>query len=121
MLFVFIVTLSFFRTDSLLHAAVYLPAMFGFTAATGKEAHIMQYLNTEIILTAIAGIIFSTPIAPYLSRFRRRSVASLSETSAPLVEGVLSLGEVAAYIFLLVLSAAWLAGNTYQPFIYFRF
>ncbi len=72
MLFVFIVTLSFFRTDSLLHAAVYLPAMFGFTAATGKEAHIMQYLNTEIIVTAIAGIIFSTPIAPYLSRLRRK-------------------------------------------------
>jgi hypothetical protein len=37
------------------------------------------------------------------------------------VEGIFSFAEVAAYIFLLVLSAAWLAGNTYQPFIYFRF
>lgn len=121
MLFVFIVTLSFFRTDSLSHAAVYLPAMFGFTAATGKQAQVMQYLNSEIILTALAGIIFSTPIAPYLSRLRKKGVASLSERSYPLVEGIFSFAEVAAYIFLLVLSAAWLAGNTYQPFIYFRF
>jgi alginate O-acetyltransferase complex protein AlgI len=120
-LFVFIVTLSFFRTDSLFHASVYLPAMFGFTAATGKQAHVMQYLNSEILMVALAGIIFSTPIAPYLSRLRKGGVASLSEKSYLLVEGIFSFAEVAGYIFLLVLAAAWLAGNTYQPFIYFRF
>jgi alginate O-acetyltransferase complex protein AlgI len=121
MLFVFIVTLSFFRTSSLAHAAKYMPAMFGIGGGAGREYSVMMYLNAEFVLALIAGIIFCTPVIPWLGKLREKYVASRSGAVPALLESTFSLGEVVVYVLLLVASAAWMAASTYQPFIYFRF
>ena len=81
----------------------------------------MKYLNSEFVLAVVAGVIFSTPIAPYLGRLIEGYIASLTGRTAAVTKGIFLYGRVAAYIILFLVSTMWLAGATYQPFIYFRF
>lgn len=121
MLFVFMVTLCFFRTVSLSHAVDYMTAMFGLCSATGQEHDIMKFVNTEFVLAMVAGVLFSTPLVPHFGRQSGKYIVALAGKTQATVEAVFLFGEVTAYIFVLLVSSAWLAGSTYQPFIYFRF
>ena len=68
----------------------------------------------------VVGVIGAAPLLPWLARRREGRTPAGSKLGAFALAAT-SVGEVAAIFLLLVVSAAWLASGTYNPFIYFRF
>ena len=110
-----------FRADSFSQATAMFTHMLGATAPGPIAGPLARFANREVIFALIAGAIFSLPtwgwfrawlagIGPRLPARARLAASAAGMT----LEGVL-------VIAVLVVSAAWLAGSTYNPFIYFRF
>ena len=113
----------FFRSDSLTYALYYLLSAFGFARGDGVGYPIWAYLNRELMLLMILGILFATPLAPALGRLPGRFSASLGEVgpSAPPAKALLEACQSMGYLVMLIFCAMLLASGTHNPFIYFRF
>ena len=97
----------FFRAETLAHAAGYLSAMVGQSAAAGTARYIVDYADGETLVAFLVGLIASTPWLAGASRRLRFDLATAASTAG-----------VAA---VLIVCAVRLANQTYNPFIYFRF
>ena len=111
----------FFRADSLSQAMGFLRAMAGLGTGSGLLHHAGLYLDAQLVLAIVAGVVGSAPLLPLLSRARGEILAS----SAGLIRSGLRTGfalvDVAVHSLLLVSSTMLLAAGTHNPFIYFRF
>ena len=97
----------FFRADSLRDAWIYCGKMFSFTANAALP--LKDFLTVPFVILLAAAILFAGPI-PLLKYFRNE----------------LNREQICWYDFivqpmLLISALLLLAGNTYNPFIYFRF
>jgi alginate O-acetyltransferase complex protein AlgI len=103
----------FFRCESFGHAMAYFGALVGMGSGTEVVA---GHVNRGVHLALALGAILSFPVWPGL---RGRWEAAMQKHSrwAPLAWSV----DSARVIALFFVSAVWLAGGTYNPFIYFRF
>ncbi len=136
-----IVGWTIFRSDTLAQAGSLLRAMAGFAASpgpgqvteaidaleillsrgTGPEGHgtlVSLLLSRQVVWAGVLGVIFSMPIGSWA----RRELTRLP--SQKLGCGVRWLGAVAEPVWLAILfviCSAFIAENTYNPFIYFRF
>ncbi len=108
----------FFRAADLPQALSYLAAMFGGHGAVGSQYDTLMYLNNKIIITLLAAIAASTPVAQVIGR---RLEASMFEDTRIFVRGVVSTAYICLLCALFLFSVAYLAAGTYNPFIYFRF
>jgi alginate O-acetyltransferase complex protein AlgI len=110
-----------FRATTLSQACGFLGAMAGLGHGRGREFHPWLYLDTQLVLALVAGILGSAPVLPWLAGVRDGFLIS----TAGLVRSGLRTGIVAAEItalwLLLLASAMLLAAGTHNPFIYFRF
>jgi alginate O-acetyltransferase complex protein AlgI len=102
-----------FRAETIGQAMDYLAAMAGLTHGTRVMNY---YLNMELALAIVAGVICSMPVMELVRRFRnamalRGRYALVSFELAAM--GVLIAESIAC--------TARLAAGTYNPFIYFRF
>jgi alginate O-acetyltransferase complex protein AlgI len=97
----------FFRAETLTHAAGYLSAMVGQSAAAGTARYIVDYADGETLVAFLLGLIASTPWLAGVSRRLRFDLATAASTVG-----------IAA---VLIVCAVELANQTYNPFIYFRF
>lgn len=110
-----------FRTESLPQAKSFLLAMIGFAQGAGVQYHTGLYLNRELALAILIGLIGSMPFIPVLSRWSGRALlgesvqARLSWVAFSTMTELLFLGIVFLY------SITLMAAGTYSPFIYFRF
>jgi len=75
-------------------------------------------LTHQVVWAILAGIVFSTPFASWL---KREVLRTSPQRLRPSVRIAGMLAEPVALTILLVVSAAWLADGTYNPFVYFRF
>lgn len=102
----------FFRADTLAGAFAYIGAMF-----TGGGANTVAILMTKKTgYAVIAGLVCSLPVLKIFGKI---------ETKTPRMNAAVSVvkesvGTLLALI-LLALCMVFLAGSTYNPFIYFRF
>jgi alginate O-acetyltransferase complex protein AlgI len=107
----------FFRAENLSHAVGYLSAMFGLAPVVATTSKLALYLNAEVAVMLVVGVIASTPVFPAV----RAQVAAgrWKELAAnqPLIAGA----QLALYLSIFSLSVLWLASGTHNPFIYFRF
>lgn len=110
-----------FRADSLQHAWTFSSAMFGFSESIPIKQPLAGYLTHQVMIGLAAGIVFSTPAWPGFKAGLGRIVAAAPLRSQPAMMTTGSVLEATLLIFLLLISAAWLAGGTYNPFIYYRF
>jgi alginate O-acetyltransferase complex protein AlgI len=110
-----------FRADSLHHAVAFLGAMAGLGPGAGLAYYPALYIDTQVVLALVAGLVGSAPILPLLGRVRAHVLASGPGPVRLLIEGGLAVTELASLSLLLVASAMLLAAGTYNPFIYFRF
>jgi alginate O-acetyltransferase complex protein AlgI len=110
----------FFRALTLTEAIAFLKKMIG---AGPELPETLAYppaffLNAEVIVTFILGIILATPVyhrfQQYWSRLQMRSLHS---TPHYMFDSAYVLGLVGLF----VMSVMYLAADTYNPFIYFRF
>jgi alginate O-acetyltransferase complex protein AlgI len=109
-----------FRADSWGHAMGYFSALAGL----GPDAiaqPLERYVSQQVLWSLALGTIFATPVWPWL----RERLAHWAQT---LTGARQTMAGAAALVFdplltatLFLISAAWLAGGTYNPFIYFRF
>jgi alginate O-acetyltransferase complex protein AlgI len=104
-----------FRCDTLAHAGAFYRALLGFSTADPALHPLGEFVNPLLVVAFACGVLFSMPIAPWMSR-RMQPIASrpLAGPLALTVDGI-------AMTLVFVAAAAMLAAGTYNPFIYFRF
>lgn len=94
-----------FRSESLSYSMQYLKTMWGMNIFD-KGFGVMQayeYLNPEIIFTIIIAAFLSVPAIKYIEKYIPKFI------------------QTGFYILIFIISTSYIAVNTYQPFIYFRF
>ena len=110
----------FFRAESLPRALEHLGAMFFLSEGVPALWPLALYLERPIALALLLGSVGSLPWAPALGR--RLAALGRSEQVGPRVaQATLELGAGLLIVLALLASAARLAADTYNPFIYFRF
>jgi alginate O-acetyltransferase complex protein AlgI len=104
----------FFRANSLLGSFEYITRMF--SLESGEPARVSYlnffYVNSEYLVISIVAIFWSTPA---LEKF----AASLMEPGRRMP--IFKWLEITFLFLLFILAASYVAADTYNPFIYFRF
>ncbi len=112
-----IISWVFFRSESIGQAFSMIQVMFGGGQASGAVLPLPYLLNTEIILAFIACCVFSFPSIEWIKW-------PFQDPRDPLKRKVSSTQFFLAVIvlaFVFGLSLSYLASNTFNPFIYYRF
>jgi len=109
-----------FRAGTYMEAQHYFLALFGLGHAPAAQP-LARYLSNQSIWALALGIPFCGPLWGWINR---TAVCLGQATPAGFRTVVQVFGavlEVVLVIGLLLISAIWLAGGTYNPFIYYRF
>jgi len=109
----------FFRAADLSSAVAYLQKMAGLVPASGTIAYPLSYfMNVELIGSLLLGFILATPVYHRFQTLWRRLLTRVSTGFVQLtMETLYTVGLAGLFI----LAVAYLAADTYNPFIYFRF
>ncbi len=118
LLLVVMVGWVFFRADTLAGAISMIGAMVGLGGTAPAVYAPGWYLNREVLLALVAGIIGSTPVLPRTAAWWARTG---TEDGWPRLAWAPSLVGIVALVGLLTASLTLSAAQTYNPFIYFRF
>lgn len=111
LLFIVIMAWVLFRSPEMSFAFLYFKALAGLNSATGLQYHISLYLNNELLLALLAGIVGATPFAKNITvYFERESMKRFT-----------IVAEVLFIALILFASFASVADVTFSPFIYRRF
>ncbi|QDK77125.1 MBOAT family protein [Spirosoma sp. KCTC 42546] len=108
----------FFRAEDLASAVTYLQKMAGMGSVGRLAFPLTYFLNTEVSSALILGFILSMPV---YQRFQLVWYRLLLRIVSLPVQTTLSVAYMLGLVGLFVLSVAYLAADTYNPFIYFRF
>ncbi|GAB3795872.1 MBOAT family O-acyltransferase [Spirosoma humi] len=108
----------FFRIETLPEAIHFLQKMVGLGAQpVSAVAYPPAYfLTAELVVSLLLGFMLATPIYPSFQRIWDRTLARLVP-----VRLLLNSVYVVGLFSLFVLAVMYLAADTYNPFIYFRF
>jgi alginate O-acetyltransferase complex protein AlgI len=109
-----------FKSENFEVAKNYFIALAGFGHANDVQP-IARYAGNDQIFAVLLGIAFSFPLWPAAKSLGSLIGQWLPESRRELYFGFAHLFEVLIFLALLLISAAWLAGGTYNPFIYYRF
>jgi alginate O-acetyltransferase complex protein AlgI len=120
-LLVVIIGWVFFRADSVNNALSFIKAMVGFGLGTSLDYNVSLYLNNEIIIAMILGMLASTPILAEAFKLQNKFVLSFHERTTTILNIAFSLLGEASLAFIFFAAVIKLAAGTYNPFIYFQF
>jgi alginate O-acetyltransferase complex protein AlgI len=109
-----------FRANTFPAAADYFRALSGITHAPFAPA-VQLYLTGQVICALALGIAFSGPLWDAIQSTTAKAGRAAPAALRPLLQATGSAAETCLVVASLVVSSAWLAGGTYNPFIYFRF
>ena len=110
-----------FRSETLSQAVAVLGAMSGLTAPNGAPDPLAHYLTAQVAWSLAFGAIFAVPTWTLIKLWLRKACYL---SPAAIQDQLLSCGvlvETGLLIVSLLICSAWIAGGTYNPFIYFRF
>ena len=110
-----------FRAPTIQGAAAYLANMVGMTRGRPIDTSWQSILTHQASAALLAGIICCTPAWPRIREWAAKKTEALPETWQGPAQTTGAWLQVGWITGLLVISATWLAGGTYNPFIYFRF
>ena len=114
LLWFFSMSLVLFGIEGLGHAVKYYGVLYGANGFGVEGVH--AFMNVEMLIIGIAGIVFSMPVYHTVKRWVTES-ALITHWG----RGALRLGFQVVLLTLLVVSASYIAADAYNPFIYFRF
>ena len=120
-LLVVIIGWVIFRSETLLYSISYLKAMFGFGPRTAGKYNLLMYLNFEVTLILLIGIIGSVPVALFIKEYIQKSERRAQKSMSSPIHTFYTTTNVLWLILILLISAMYLSSGTYNPFIYFRF
>jgi alginate O-acetyltransferase complex protein AlgI len=104
-----------FRCDTLGHAGAYFAALAGAGADTASKYPLAMLLNNLVLATLAAAALGAMPFGRWLAELIDRRMPQGAPRNAAFA------GELAWLAMVLLISCAFLAAGTYNPFIYFRF
>ena len=104
----------FFRSNTMNDAFNYISTMFNFSLET-NTAFLTFYLTKELLFILVIAFVFSTPIYKKLSHYIHNSKLFTGTKNV-----FLSLKLIGLFILLLI-CFTYIATDSYNPFIYFRF
>ena len=114
----------FFRTETLTDGVAYLQKMIGLAPPTAANVAYPPalLLNTEVMAALLLGVLLSTPVYHAFQRGWQRLQTRLGYSPARTTLGTMLDSLYAVSLFgLFVMAVMYLAADTYNPFIYFRF
>jgi alginate O-acetyltransferase complex protein AlgI len=109
-----------FRADTFPAMCRYFAALFGGGHADAA-ATCLQYLKVQTLLVIGLGILFSGPAWKWLKGTGTKLIDFLPAAGRRAWEITGTVLEMGLIVTALLISSAWLASGTYNPFIYFRF
>lgn len=109
-----------FRAETFASAASYFLALFGMIRPTDPQPY-LQYATYQVLTAILCGIFFSGPVWANVRHFCSKAVLAVPADFRSRLEMAGVAVEAGLVVGLLLLSAIWLAGGTYNPFIYYRF
>jgi alginate O-acetyltransferase complex protein AlgI len=120
---IFIVTMGWviFRADSLVAAGHYFIALFGSPDASMAISYMQQYATVQTMTAIVAGILFIGPTWNWIITGCAKSCQNSPASCRPVLQISGATVEILLILALLIVSSAWLASGTYNPFLYFRF
>jgi alginate O-acetyltransferase complex protein AlgI len=112
----------FFRSETFDAALHYFTKLVDFKQITTSSYFLQSYLNNQIILALLLGVVFSAPLFQVLQQIYHNLYKKCAEMKGGLViqmsmYSMNMLFYVAIYLFSIMI----LASETYFPFLYFRF
>ena len=110
----------FFRAETLTAGMAYLQKMIGLAPPTASNVAFPPalLLNTEVVAALLLGIVLATPVYHWFQRTWQWLQTQVKYASARMLLDSL----YAVSLFgLFVMAVMYLAADTYNPFIYFRF
>jgi len=110
-----------FRAGSFSQALAFLQNMIGVSSSVTAGHALKQYLTNQVAWALAFGGVFSLPVDAGLTRLSQWIAPRFTEDFRALARYTSALVELVCLLALLVISSAWLAGGTYNPFIYFKF
>ena len=110
-----------FRATSFPQALAFLSNMLGTATPGAVTQPLARYVTHESVFALIAGAVFATPVIAWVKSTLSRAVSRLPHPACSALTTIGMTLEAVIAIGLLLISSAWLAGSTYNPFIYFRF
>jgi alginate O-acetyltransferase complex protein AlgI len=117
---IFIPHLVIFRAETIPAAGSFYKAMFGFTDPSPNYTFSL-FMNNELIVALILGVIGSTPIVPFINNKLEGFLSKREGISQNVYGSVFSTVMLISMAAIMILSSMSLASDTYNPFIYFRF
>lgn len=106
----------FFRADKIPEAWIFIERMFGISSGATTSVFAIEFINPKVVILFIFAILYSFRI------FRAVSDRYMTKFSmAPVLEYRFLLAKFTFAIVIFFFALAYLAANTYNPFIYFRF
>jgi alginate O-acetyltransferase complex protein AlgI len=121
-LIVFILlSMVFFRADTLRDAINYIGIMFGAGTAPANWNHLGNFLNIELIFTGIIGLLGCTTIFSTIAGIRFAGNRSKYKIINHLTFYGGNAGNLILILVLLFLVTVQMTAGTINPFIYFRF
>ena len=109
-----------FRSETFTAAGQYLAAMLGRASGTQMEP-LGRFATRQAVSMLLLGIAFSMPLWEWLKTTGAQLSGALSGKSRQVADAVGDFAQIALVVATLLVCSAWLAGGTYNPFIYYRF
>ena len=110
-----------FRAETFSQAMNFLANMAGLSAGQSAAQPLARYLTQQVAWSLGLGALLSAPFWSWLKSQGLRLAQNAPGRLRPGVETGGAILEIAWFTLLFFVSTAWLAGDTYNPFIYFRF
>jgi alginate O-acetyltransferase complex protein AlgI len=110
-----------FRAETFGQAMNFLGNLAGISSGTGLGQKVARYWSHELACSIACGAVFAMPVWGWICKGTRGLQRRLPEALRPVAQAVGMALQLFLVVALLLISASWLAGGTYNPFIYFRF
>jgi alginate O-acetyltransferase complex protein AlgI len=115
----------FFRSPDLDYALTFIRSLFGFGSGDGIRYYPALYLDAKFLLAGAAGIVAAAPFLPAAAAKILRGLRARASRSGRWSRRLAAAADgLAAHLVLLAVALACvlvLAGETHNPFLYFRF
>jgi len=95
--------------------------MAGFGSGDGISYHVCSIFKPDVFLALLIGAVGSTPYLALLGQRTLEYFAGAGQTKTETLPATASWIVVVGFCALLLLAVVSVAGNNYNPFIYFRF
>lgn len=110
-----------FRAGTFGQAMNFLGNLMGISSGASHGQIVAWYWSHELGCSIILGVIFAMPAWGWICHRARALQRGMPEVLRPAAAAAGMALQLFLMVALLLISASWLAGGTYNPFIYFRF